>query len=238
MARRTAFPSSRTKTAPSRIAVVGTRTTGLAGALPAAAGLGSIALKLYQITGEHGVRDRATRIFAFQKGRFQFVNDDRYVWNYWGPYGARDVDLAAGVVFDETDIRRILETNLQANVERQLRRSGVSEFKSGFAGRESEEYGGHAWTALADFGETVRRLAKGSDPVTFERKRLCAALPGKFRASEGTLPASNSLVRGTLDGIQIRTCRARIRRIRRARFGRSSRTSTRRCEGWRRGAIR
>jgi hypothetical protein len=55
--------------------------------------LGAVALKLYRITGEQAFRDRATRIFAFQKSRLQLL-DDRYVWNYWEPYGAKDVDLA------------------------------------------------------------------------------------------------------------------------------------------------
>jgi predicted DNA-binding WGR domain protein len=31
------------------------------------------ALKLYRITGETGYRDRAARIFAFQKSRFQLA---------------------------------------------------------------------------------------------------------------------------------------------------------------------
>ena len=100
-----------------------------------------VCLKLYRITGEKMYRDKAEKIYAFMRSRFQFVGD-HYVWNYWEPFGPWDVDLATGktrhwmnvhgyrnyqageigqiveayhtgVVFTKTDIERIINTNLK-----------------------------------------------------------------------------------------------------------------------------
>ena len=103
--------------------------------------MGIVALRLYRITGEERFRRRAQQVFAYQKSRFQYF-DDHYVWNYWEPFGAWDLNLEkrearhwigvhpyrnyqarevaqmveayhTGVVFDKTDIERILRTNLE-----------------------------------------------------------------------------------------------------------------------------
>ncbi len=100
-----------------------------------------VCLKLYRITGDTTYRNKAEKIFAFMRSRFQYV-DDYCVWNYWEPFGPWDVDVAAGkarhwmnvhtyrnyqvgeihqiaeayhtgVVFTEADIRRIINTNLK-----------------------------------------------------------------------------------------------------------------------------
>jgi hypothetical protein len=100
-----------------------------------------VALRLYRITGEQRDRRRAEKIFAYQKSRFQYF-DHHVVWNYWEPFGPRDVDVEAGktrhwvgvhpyrnyqereveqmveawrsgVVFTSQDIQRMLNTNLK-----------------------------------------------------------------------------------------------------------------------------
>jgi hypothetical protein len=104
--------------------------------------MGAVAMKLYRITGLRKYRDKAEKIFALKKSRFQYF-DDHYVWNYWEPLAPSDVDEPAGktlhwigvhpyrnyqsgevakiveaydtgIVFDRQDIERILNTNLKA----------------------------------------------------------------------------------------------------------------------------
>lgn len=103
--------------------------------------MGSVAMKLYRITGRRKYFERAEKIFAFHKSRFQYF-DNHYLWNYWEPLAQSDVDLPsgktrhwigvhpyrnyqagevakiveaydAGIVFDRQDIERILNTNLK-----------------------------------------------------------------------------------------------------------------------------
>ncbi len=105
--------------------------------------MGQCLLKLYRITGEGAYLDKARKIFAHMRSRFQYVADrDYYVWNYWEPFGPWDVDLAGkttrhwmnvhgyrnyqageigqiveayhtGIVFTPLDMRRIINTNLK-----------------------------------------------------------------------------------------------------------------------------
>jgi len=103
--------------------------------------MAAVAMKLYRITGNRKHFERAGKIFAFHKSRFQYF-DQHYLWNYWEPLAPSDVDLSAGktrhwinvhpyrnyqagevgkiveayhtgVVFDRRDIERILNTNLK-----------------------------------------------------------------------------------------------------------------------------
>ena len=184
----------------------------------------AVALKLYRITGEARFRDRAQRIFSYQKSRFQLV-DDHYVWNYWEPYGPEDLDLAAhkcrhwvgvhperayqqgevanmveayhtGVVFDETDIRRILNTNLKVMWNGSLDEPAYRNSNATLPGVKPnpKSTAGVLWSSLGDFDETVRKLrarslerSRGSDgaiakayfenvvlkrPAGFERRLL------------------------------------------------------------------
>jgi hypothetical protein len=104
--------------------------------------MGICALRLFRITGEAKYRDKAQKIFAFEKSRMLLVDDSYYVWNYWEALYGADVDLAkkdtlhwmnvhghrnyqaeqaemcveayhTGVVFDRTDIERMANTNLK-----------------------------------------------------------------------------------------------------------------------------
>ncbi|MGD1002808.1 MAG: hypothetical protein ABSA67_19130 [Candidatus Brocadiia bacterium] len=59
--------------------------------------MGVCALRLFRVTGEEQYRDRAFKIFAYTKSRFQLVDEGNfsyYVWNYWEPFGPESVDLA------------------------------------------------------------------------------------------------------------------------------------------------
>jgi hypothetical protein len=125
-----------------------------------------------------------------------------------------------GVVFDEADMRRLLKTNLQVMWNGSFDAPVYRNSNAGMPGANPKNTAGALWTALGDFDETVRRLAKSQrrDAVSFERRLLrgpatvfeapfspcvslnmVAALPASFRASEGTLLASNSLVRGAIE---------------------------------------
>jgi hypothetical protein len=171
------------------------------------------------------------------------------VWNYWEPYAAKDVDLAAGntrhwvgvhpdrpyqagevahiveayqtgVVFDETDMRRLLKTNLQVMWNGSFDAPSFRNSNAGLPGANPKNTAGALWPALGAFDDTVRRLAKTQQSAApgFERRLLrgrptvfefpfapctalnmVAALPAHFSAAEGTLLASNSLEKGTTE---------------------------------------
>ena len=150
-------------------------------------------LRLFRITGEEKYRQKAQKMFAFQKSRIQFF-DDHYCWNYWEPFGPWDIDLPkkatlhwvgthayrdyqggevgqiveayhTGVVFDETDIRRIVNTNLKVmwNGSREEPNYSNSDVTMPGYRRPSfnptyPTWAGTLWTALADFDPTVREL--------------------------------------------------------------------------------
>jgi hypothetical protein len=152
----------------------------------------AVALKLYRITGEKPFRERAELIFAYHKSRLNLVADkdgEHYVWNYWEPYGAPDLDLAqhkcrhwvgvhperpyqqgevaniveayhTGVVFDETDIRRILATNLRVMWNGSLDEPAFRNSNATFpgVGPNPKSTAGVLWSSLSDFDETVRKI--------------------------------------------------------------------------------
>ena len=164
-----------------------------------------VCMKIYRITGQKFYRDKAEKIFAFMRSRFLYL-DNHYVWNYWEPFGPWDVDLAnkttrhwmnvhsfrnyqageihqiveayhTGLVFTQTDIQRIINTNLEVmwnkdraapkfvNSSATLPQPVLSE-----AERKAEEEkikanpyskegrAGCLWTGLLDFSQTVRDL--------------------------------------------------------------------------------
>ncbi|MBN2584408.1 MAG: hypothetical protein JXL80_15210 [Planctomycetes bacterium] len=164
-----------------------------------------VCLKLYRITGEKSYRDKAEKIFAFMRSRFQYV-DDYYVWNYWEPFGPWDIDVPAkesrhwmnvhgyrnyqageigqiveayhtGVVFTETDMRRIISTNLEvmwnkdkaapkfvnSNAALPVPEMTEEQRKAQEAAIAANPYAkegraGCLWTGLLDFDQTVRDL--------------------------------------------------------------------------------
>ena len=168
---------------------------------------GRIMLKLYRITGDKLYHDRAQKIFSFMKSRMQLVGD-YYCWNYWEPFGPWDVNLEekkanswmntsplsryqagevqqiveaynTGIVFDQKDIERIINTHLnvmwnkdkaapkfvisnaqlpvpELTPEQQKARAAAAAVKA------KENAPGCLWPALDQFSQTVRDLEVSS----------------------------------------------------------------------------
>lgn len=173
--------------------------------------MGSAALKLWRITGERLYLERARRIFAFHKSRFQLV-DGGYVWNYWEPMGPFDVAdgktrhwvgvhpyrnyqagevskiveaYHTGVVFDRVDIERILHTNLRImwNGDAKTPQFRNSDATLSKPPHNQKVTAGTLWTALAPFSQTVRDLYLPGSPLAraYFEKVTCAAPPGFAR---------------------------------------------------------
>ncbi|MGV8879260.1 MAG: hypothetical protein ACOH2A_09530 [Sphingobacteriaceae bacterium] len=179
---------------------------------------GQVFLRLYRITGNQHYKDRAQKIFFTVKSHMQYF-DDHYCWNYFEPLTPADVDLNKketrhgvwvhpwrsgyqagevekiveayhyGIVFDETDIKRIINTNLQVmwNKDKIHPRfinsnglgadndtTGIGAFKAAYGHSSVTKNAGELWTGLLDFDQTIRdlyelRFKKGDHPI--ERMR-------------------------------------------------------------------
>jgi hypothetical protein len=161
-----------------------------------------VCLRIYRITGEKRYRDRAEKIYFTAKSHFQFF-DDHYCWNYYEPlypgdidlnkkdtrhgvwvhpwrsgYTAREVEDIAeayhyGIVFDEQDIKRIINTNLNVmwNKDKLKPRfissnglggdydtTGIAEFQRAWGHSNLTKNSGELWTGLLDFDQTIRDL--------------------------------------------------------------------------------
>ena len=163
-----------------------------------------VALRLWRITKDKFYRDRAERIYFTAKSHFQLF-DNHYCWNYFEPLTPGDVDLAKkdtrhgiwvhpwksgyqmgevekiveaynyGIVFDDQDIRRIINTNLnvmwnknkvdpffissngQGTVADTI---GLAAYMkvNGFRASFKRKNPGELWTGLLDFDQTIRDL--------------------------------------------------------------------------------
>jgi hypothetical protein len=161
-----------------------------------------VCLRLYRITGDKFYWDRAEKIFFTAKSRFQYF-DNHYCWNYWEPLAPGDVNLIKkdtrhwvgvhpwrsgyqagevgkiveayhyGMVFDEQDMQRIINTNL--NVMWNKDKVNPSFINSNGLGADHDTLGmgafqavnghsnafknaGELWTSLLDFDQTIRDL--------------------------------------------------------------------------------
>jgi hypothetical protein len=199
--------------------------------------VGLCLLHLYRITGDAKYRQKAEKIFTFQKSRMQFF-DGHYLWNYFEPLGPWDIDLEkglprhwigvhpyrdyqdsevtqmvdayhTGVVFDKTDIERILNLNLKvmwdgnkANPFFRNSNCTVPGYELPTPTGEYTRVAGTLWTALADFDQTVRDLAavrlkdaKDEREVidrAYLQKVTCKTLPSfdrKYAKGPVTVPA-------------------------------------------------
>src|ERR1035437_7068946 len=163
---------------------------------------GIVCLKMMRITGDKYYRDKAQRIFFTAKSHFQYF-DNHYCWNYFDPQYKGDVDVARnntrhwvdvhmwrsgyqasevdkiaeayqyGIVFDEQDIKRIINTNLNVmwnkdKVNPKFINSnglgadgdtvGLAGFKRAYGHSNVVKNSGELWTGLLDFDQTVRDL--------------------------------------------------------------------------------
>ncbi len=138
------------------------------------------ALRIYRITKEEFYREKAEKLFTIFKSRFRyFEKEDRYVWNYWEPFNPWDLgsipkhwvsvhpsrsgyqyaeihDIAeayhSGIVFEQKDIERIINTNLWM--------WNKDEKNPVFKSADGNTEAGCLWDGLVDFNATVRKLKK------------------------------------------------------------------------------
>jgi hypothetical protein len=163
---------------------------------------GILAIKMWRITKDKHYWDRAEKIFFTAKSHFQYF-DDHYCWNYYDPLYKGDVDVARnttrhwvgnhewrsgyqagevamiaqayhyGMVFDEQDIKRIINTNLKVmwngdKVNPKYINSngagadgdttGMAAFRRTFGHSNVVKNAGELWTGLLDFDQTIRDL--------------------------------------------------------------------------------
>ncbi len=206
---------------------------------------GAVCLRLYRITGSKIYRDRAEKIFFTVKSHFQYF-DNHYCWNYFEPITPADVDLKDrntrhgvwvhpwrpgyqageveriaeayqyGIVFDEQDIKRIINTNLEVmwNKDRVNPKfissnglgadqdtTGIAEFRAAWGHSAVTKNAGELWTGLLDFDQTIRDLYelefkndKSSTEYLLYKKDVLANPPGfkrKYASGEVTVPVVN-----------------------------------------------
>lgn len=147
-----------------------------------------VLLRLWRITGKPEYRERVERIFGRGKMLFQhYPADDRVVWHYWTPLAVFDIDGRApkhwvgvhpsrpgyqtgevaaivevynsGLVFEQTDLERIVRTNHWM-----AKGDGKHPWRSADGSSEA----GELWPSLARFDADIRtryaeQLAKKSD---------------------------------------------------------------------------
>ncbi|HEX8038992.1 MAG TPA: hypothetical protein VF490_07560, partial [Chryseosolibacter sp.] len=163
---------------------------------------GVVFLLLHRATGKKEYHDRAQKIYLTTKMHFQYF-DDHYAWNYWEPLVPTDVDLKRketrhgvwvhpwrsgytarevgqiveayhyGVVFDQRDIQRLINTNLKVmwNQDRvhpefissngrgaEKDTTGLASFRRAYGHSNHYKNEGELWTALLDFDQTIRDL--------------------------------------------------------------------------------
>lgn len=207
--------------------------------------VGQVCLRLFRITGDKFYRDRAEKIFFTAKSHFQYFND-HYCWNYFEPLYPGDVDLEKkdtrhgvwvhpwrsgyqagevekiaeayhyGIVFDEQDIKRIINTNLNVmwNKDKKNPRfissnglgadndtSGIAAFQKAWGHSNVTKNAGELWTGLLDFDQTIRdlyelRFKNDQKSIQYLRYRnsILVNPPGfkrKFVNGEVTIPKVN-----------------------------------------------
>ena len=204
-----------------------------------------VCLRLFRITGDKFYRDRAEKIFFTAKSHFQYF-DNHYCWNYYEPLYPGDVDLVKkdtrhgvwvhawrsgyqagevekiveaynyGIVFDEQDIKRIINTNLNVmwNKDKINPRfinsnglgadndtSGIAAFQKAWGHSNVTKNSGELWTGLLDFDQTIRdlyelRFKNDQKSIRYLRYKnsVLANPPGfkrKYVTGEVTVPAVN-----------------------------------------------
>ncbi|OFY43010.1 MAG: hypothetical protein A2W90_18705 [Bacteroidetes bacterium GWF2_42_66] len=202
-------------------------------------------LKIHRITGEKKYWEIAERIYYTVKSRFQYF-DGHYCWNYWEPLYPGDVDFENnrthhwvgvhmwrsgyqagevgkivnafhyGIVFDEQDIKRMINTNLNVmwNKDRENPEfinsnglgaehdtTGLAGFKATYGHSNAFRDQGQLWTGLLDFDQTIRDLYelrfknnKNSDRYQIYKKEVLVNPPcfkRKYAKSDVPVPVIN-----------------------------------------------
>ena len=192
---------------------------------------GQVCLRLYRITGNKIYRGRAERIFFTAKNHFQ-LHGNHYHWNYYEPLTPGDIDLEKketnhwvsvhpfrsgyqagevskiaeayhyGIVFNEEDIKRIINTNLEVmwNGDKENPEfinsnhlgpkddtTGLAAFRRHYKTGNFAKNAGQLWTGLLDFDQRIRDLYemrfKGdkNSPRYLHYKNTVLANPPGFR---------------------------------------------------------
>ncbi|MGC1240084.1 MAG: hypothetical protein WA874_00785, partial [Chryseosolibacter sp.] len=163
---------------------------------------GQVCLRLYRITGKKFYRDRAEKIFYTAKSHFQ-LHGNHYHWNYYEPLTPGDIDLKKketnhwvsvhpfrsgyqagevdkiaeayhyGIVFNEEDIKRIINTNLEVmwngdklnpeyinsnHLGPKDDTTGLAAFRRHYKTGNFAKNAGQLWTGLLDFDQRIRDL--------------------------------------------------------------------------------
>jgi hypothetical protein len=147
-----------------------------------------VCIRLYRLTGDKFYFDRAEKIFLRMKRQLQFY-DDHYEWNYWEPFGPWDIDLTNnktihwvginpnagyqsrevaqiveayhhGIVFDETDIKRLINTHLNVMWNKDSRNPVFTNTNIAHTKPRTSEGKptGTLWTSLMDFDQRIRDI--------------------------------------------------------------------------------
>jgi hypothetical protein len=200
-----------------------------------------VCLRLYRITRDKFYRDRAERIFYTAKSHFQ-LHGNHYHWNYYEPLTPGDIDLKKkdtkhwvsvhpfrsgyqagevskiveayhyGIVFNQEDIKRITNTNLevmwnQDKINPEFINSnhlgpkddttGLAAFKRNYGHANPSKNTGQLWTGLLDFDQRIRDLYelsfrdKNSERYLHYKNSVLAAPPSfkrKFVKEEVKVP--------------------------------------------------
>jgi hypothetical protein len=193
--------------------------------------LAEVCILLSRITGDEFYWKRAEKVFYTFKSHFQFF-DDHYCWSYWDPLTPGDVNLRRndtrhwvgvhewrsgyqasevvkivkayhyGIIFDETDMRRIINTNLKVMWNKDLKNpvfinsnglgsehdtTGMAGFRRAWGHSNEFKNAGELWTPLMDFDQTVRdiyeaRFRGNTESERYQRYRNnVLANPPSFR---------------------------------------------------------
>jgi hypothetical protein len=206
---------------------------------------GELLLLMHRYSGDKRYWNRAQAIYLTAKNHFQFF-DDHYCWNYWEPWAPGDVNVPRnnvklwvgvhewrsgyqagevgkivtayhhGIVYDEKDIQRIINTNLKVmwngdrknpiffnsnGLGRDMDTTGRASFRRAWGHSNEFHNAGELWTSLLDFDQTLRDLsaARFRGDTTSERyqsykKRMMANPPSfkrKYADGKITVPVVN-----------------------------------------------
>ena len=154
--------------------------------------MGIVLLRLHRITGEQAYADRVYEIYSRLKNMFRhFPEDDRISWNFWMPHGPYDIEgrsptswvavhpnragyqagevgrivevYDSGLVFDEEDIQRLINTN------------HWMETDDGWRSSDGTSDAGTRWSSLARFDDRIyeaRRASLAGSDASHNRIRL------------------------------------------------------------------
>ena len=166
--------------------------------------MGITNLRLYRITGDQFYRDKAEKLFFRLKSNFQFFNN-HYLWSYWNPFYEKDILFDSntckhwvgvhgfrpgyqaievsqiieayhtGVVFDSTDIQRIINTNLDVmwnkSTEHPEYIMSTGQRPDSLQNKDVQSRG-TLWGSLEDFSQTIQNLNRKENEGDYASKDI------------------------------------------------------------------